>query len=457
MAYLARFLLNFDAGSAEWWAENGKGLPLDLDRDALRTLRQREFGQFSESVEVGLQQFGGANGPRQLFLLLLSRYGSTPLGKLQIALLFSLLGDYAQPSDLIRGALGDADNATIVSLELGPVRGRGYYNEQPVVTISAPDGAGTPARARAALEGTGRLSGLRLRSSGSGYVSEPVVSITPPAARSGQAAEAVAEVVGGRVVGLRLVFAGSGYRQDDVVTVTIDSARDSFDIPQGVQAEAEVLLERRVASIELLEPGSGYRVDQPLEVTVTAPQVPRTSRREGVELYKGEAAMVTPVVERLNELSAAPPYLYLQPPGSISEELLRLLPATLRPTELLSTGRRAARTPTPPTRALRPAGPCCVGQPAAITRRGGPSPHSLLLFGQLQARPRRRRAPRGRRGRRQGRPRRPRRPRGRGARRCRAERAAAPLRGAGRGAARAGHLRRGRLGARAARGRARRA
>ena len=40
----------------------------------------------------------------------------------------------------------------------------------------------------------------------------------------------------------------------------------------------------------------------------------------------------------MRELSGAPPFLYLQPPGSVSEELLRLLPTSLRPTELLTSG-----------------------------------------------------------------------------------------------------------------------
>ena len=61
------------------------------------------------------------------------------LGKLQIAVLFSLLGPELQPSDLIRTALGEYDNATVTSLEL--LDGGAGYTEPPTVLLPAPDGA----------------------------------------------------------------------------------------------------------------------------------------------------------------------------------------------------------------------------------------------------------------------------------------------------------------------------
>ena len=67
MTYLARFLLNYDKGSAGWWSDQLRGLPLDLERSSLRSIRERQFGQFSESVEVGLQKYQGRDGVRQLF------------------------------------------------------------------------------------------------------------------------------------------------------------------------------------------------------------------------------------------------------------------------------------------------------------------------------------------------------------------------------------------------------
>ena len=345
VAYLARFLLNFDSGSAEWWADQAKGFEYrGIDRDSLRSLRQKEFGQFSESVEVGLQRFSGKEGPRELFSLLRSRYGKSRAGKYQIALLFSLLEAPLQPSDLIRRTLGDADNATIDTLTLIS-DGRGYYpGGPPLVSITASDGTGVPAQARAVLQSTGALIGLRLVAGGKGYSYEnalaPAVSISPPA-RGGQAAQAVAEMSGGRVVALRLTSAGSGYAEGEAPAVVIDSPRDSFDVPKwdATGAEAEVVFEQRVARVELIDGGANYRVDQPLEVTIAPP---------AAEFRFGAAAAAASAVAHLSpggstdarfaRLSDAPPFLYLQPPGSISEELLRLLPTSLRPTELLTSG-----------------------------------------------------------------------------------------------------------------------
>jgi len=267
VAYLARFLLNFDAGSAGLWADQAKGFEYrGIDRDALRTLRQKEFSQFSESVEVGLQQFTGKDGTQQLFSLLRSRYGNSRSGKHQIALLFSLLEGPIQPSDLIRRTLGEADNATIETFTLIS-DGRGYYPAgPPLVSITASDGSGVAAQARAVLQMTGSVSGLRVVAGGGGYQSAPVVSMSPPA-RGGRAAEAVAEVSGGKVVALRLTSAGSGYAEGEALSVAIDSPRDietGMALTAGSAAEGEALFEQRVARLELIDGrgGDNYRIDQ---------------------------------------------------------------------------------------------------------------------------------------------------------------------------------------------------
>jgi len=141
VTYLARFLLNFDKGSAGWFADQMGDLPLSLDSreqlslSALRSIRERQFGQFSESVEVGLQKFQGRTGVRQLFSVLRSRYGSTTQAKLQLALLFSLISAVNQPSDLIRRALGEADSGQLASVELEDA-GSGYLDAPPTVVVS---------------------------------------------------------------------------------------------------------------------------------------------------------------------------------------------------------------------------------------------------------------------------------------------------------------------------------
>ena len=104
--YLARFLLRYDQGSSQWWQTQGAALPLSGKRTELQQLRENQFSQFSESVAVGLGQFGGPQGPRQLYSLLRSRYGVSRQGKLQLAKLFTLLEAPTQPKDLIARALG---------------------------------------------------------------------------------------------------------------------------------------------------------------------------------------------------------------------------------------------------------------------------------------------------------------------------------------------------------------
>ena len=86
VTYLARFLLNYDRSSAGWWRAQASGLPVSLDRKGLKAIRYKQFGQFSESVEVGLQNYQGRQGVRNLFSLLRSRYGTSPQGKVQLAL-----------------------------------------------------------------------------------------------------------------------------------------------------------------------------------------------------------------------------------------------------------------------------------------------------------------------------------------------------------------------------------
>ena len=86
VTYLARFLLNYDRSSAGWWRAQASGLPVTLDKKGLKAIRYKQFGQFSESVDVGLQNYQGKQGVRNLFSLLRSRYGTSPQGKVQLAL-----------------------------------------------------------------------------------------------------------------------------------------------------------------------------------------------------------------------------------------------------------------------------------------------------------------------------------------------------------------------------------
>ena len=73
ITYLARFLLNYDESSAQWWDVQARALPVGVSTIELRKLRQKQFGQFAESVEIGLLRYQGRDGVRQLFSLLRSR------------------------------------------------------------------------------------------------------------------------------------------------------------------------------------------------------------------------------------------------------------------------------------------------------------------------------------------------------------------------------------------------
>ena len=195
VTYLARFLLNYDEGSAEWWRTQGAALPLGVDRATLKELRSQQFGKFSESVQVGLRQFGqkkNDKGPRILYSLLRARYGDSRQAKMQLAILFSLLPPPSQPSGLVRQALGEFDNTSIVDLTV--INGGRGYTVPPKVTIAPPDAQvyGVPAVARALMRPTGSIALLRIRSGGA-HANAPAVSITPPSWVAGAPERVVAQ------------------------------------------------------------------------------------------------------------------------------------------------------------------------------------------------------------------------------------------------------------------------
>ena len=345
ITYLSRFLLNFDESSAQWWALRAAEIPRGLSRAELLALRQKQFGQFSESVELGTRQFSGAKGSRLLFSLLRSRYGGSQLGKLQIAMLFSLLEDARlQPTELVARVLGEIDNSTVVLATLSD-GGSGYTGEPPLVTVTPPDAeqasgsGGEDAVVRAVTKRTGALRRLELVSGGGGYtVSRPVLTVSPPAG-GGRAATGEAIVNGGRgpVVALKLTDGGSGYADGERIVVTVDPPRDDDDnpIPTGRPAEAEAIAEVCVSSLEVVSGGAGYGLDQRVNVSIAPPQ-------ECGGEADGEGAKGAVLLRRVvrgdsfksiveERQSNASPFLYLQPPGSVSEELLRLLPSALRP------------------------------------------------------------------------------------------------------------------------------
>lgn len=326
ITYLARFLLNYDRDSAGWWVDQGSGFPVSISRADLRSIRERQFGQFSESVELGLARYQGKSGIRNLFSLMRSRYGSSARGKIQLALLFSLISPPNQPADLIQKALGEADRGSIESVSL-TVQGSGYSDKPPQVSISKPDAGQLNALAHAEVQPTGRLASVQLVSGGSGYTSSPAVTISPPV-EGGRAAQAVAQVQSGCVTSVELTDPGSGYSEldSDTIQVFIEAPLDE-NSEASVVAEAFAVIDRCVSRIVLDSKGSGYGRDQPVVVNISTPQE-SGGQADGL----GATGEVSVFVENgYGMASGVGPYTDAYPYRSVSAELLKLLPDALRP------------------------------------------------------------------------------------------------------------------------------
>lgn len=366
--YLTRFLLNFDPPSREWWVEQGAKLPLQAKRESLVELRSRQFSQYSESVQLGLSNFAGPTGTRQLYSLLRSRYGVSRQGKLQLAILFSLLPPEQQPTDLIRRALGEADNATVTEIVVTDP-GSGYLLP-PAVAISPPDaaGAGRPALALAKMALTGEVGAIVLWNGGSGYRDDepPVVTVTRPADPSGRPARVEARVVNGSVETLTIIDPGDGYAKVDAAIVYIEPPRDLSGVPvsDGTMAEARAYLSQRVDAIEVVDGGYGYARDQNVDVTLRPVSLPAAAawafggstatfsgsgepaeaRARGLKSSVARAAqgtveLYTPLADTYSGQGSSLSIRLAGSIGSVSSEMLALLPSTLRPTRVDPSGR----------------------------------------------------------------------------------------------------------------------
>jgi len=87
ITYLSRFLLVFDDECQRWWYTQAQAIPPNSSKEAVESIRLRQFGQFAASVEVGLIDFEGGkdsnnnngDGPRRLIDSLVRRYGPLSL------------------------------------------------------------------------------------------------------------------------------------------------------------------------------------------------------------------------------------------------------------------------------------------------------------------------------------------------------------------------------------------
>jgi hypothetical protein len=309
ITYLSRFLLTFDNDCQKWWFYNAaSSIPKTATSDAIYELRQAQFAAFSASVEVGLQEFTGPDGPRKLMESLLRRYCSKEDSSMttsaserreriiqearrQICLLFGLM-QVNQPVDSITRQLAITENGRIGSVQMLD-RGAGYapgYGA-PRVFFPPPDaGEGfETASGRAVLSANGRILRIDVVNRGRGYSKPPEVYIAPPAAirfggENGETAQAMAilfrsSVSGkdykGRIERIELTNPGAGYSPKEIIRIRISPP----DLPVqsgGVTATATAVLELEVSDIVILNNGTGYAVDKPVSITVEPP--PKTTR-----------------------------------------------------------------------------------------------------------------------------------------------------------------------------------
>eukprot|EP00752_Nemacystus_decipiens_P011093 g9855.t1 len=359
VAYLARFLLNYDSVSAYWWRnkqvsvsqgsaqEFAKKLvdqgadavfkASDLDGDG--TLNQEEFSlaiadqqmgfaKFEASVNFGLRKYQGKSGIKKLFNLLVEEFGEETAGKRQIALLFALL-DSNQPVENIKALMGETDNSSVVSYKVTN-GGRGYEaGRPPAVKIESPPFMTDAARATTTLTRSGSVFRVALRSPGKGYETAPAVTISPPRDSDGVTATAVAALKGGKVVGIVVTNGGSGYTEDDDVKVTIEqpdpeSAGSAVAFVEGRMncAAATAVMDMKVSEVRVVHKGSGYASTLPAKVTIDPPPP------------KLEYALPGTTAEAEAMLSAPPEKEVLRswlPPQQLRREVTELLPDNLVP------------------------------------------------------------------------------------------------------------------------------
>ena len=82
VTYLTRFLLNFDPDCQRWWFS--PRIPKSAKAEEVEKIRVEQFASFSASVEVGLQEFEGQDGPCLLFKELLRRYGYPSVNEVEV-------------------------------------------------------------------------------------------------------------------------------------------------------------------------------------------------------------------------------------------------------------------------------------------------------------------------------------------------------------------------------------
>jgi len=321
VTYLSRFLLVFDIDCQKWWYSRAQDIPRRAPESQVSEIRLKQFGAFSASVEVGLQEYRGPEGPARLMTSLLQRYcpdiatvrekranrGLAPLtedqeakeireikeARRQIALLFGLMEDN-QPVEALNRLLAAIDNGSIASVQLVD-GGSGYAPGYGPPLVKFPPPMAGPqfntATGRAVLEPSGRVLRLDLKDHGFGYQKPPTVMISAPGADRGVTIPGARAATGnaivfkngpnkGRLDRLQLTDQGEGYSEGEKIRVVISPP----ELPPekgGVKATATVVLELIVGRIDIIDGGSGYAIEKPIAVYVEpAPPTARTNMND---------------------------------------------------------------------------------------------------------------------------------------------------------------------------------
>lgn len=313
ITYLSRFLLSFDEECQKWWYKRAGDIPRTATSEQVDAMRLKQFGQFSASVEVGLQEYDNKDGPSLLLSSLLDRYGKDideikkirveqglpPFkpseeerekreireAKRQIALLFGLLQTY-QPVEDITKLLASIDNGYVDTVKIinpGAGYAPGYGSPRVVFPPPVSGIEENTATGRAKLTPSGKILRVDITKRGGGYSKPPTVAITPPLSDAfgspfAQTATAKAFIYRdgankGKVERIELTSPGAGYAEGEPIEIQL-SPPDATE--GGHPCTAKAILEYEVGSIQITNPGKGYATEKPLDVQVEPP--PLTAR-----------------------------------------------------------------------------------------------------------------------------------------------------------------------------------
>ena len=337
VTYLSRFLLVFDNDCQKWWYSKAQDIPVLSTAEQVQRIRLKQFGAFSASVEVGLQEYesgkgktsksgiagisssssSSSEGPARLMKSLLARYCRSiesiqekrelkglPLlteqeearerrqkkeAKRQIALLFGLL-ESTQPVEALNKLLASIDNgsiASVVVLDGGNGYAPGYG--PPRVVFPPPTGGdddGVTATGRATIQPNGQILRIDLENRGIGYSNPPKVVISAPGedrgvtipGSKGATAKSVVFKRGpnkGRLERILIQESGVGYMEGERMRINIGPPELDPSLG-GIKATAKAILEYSVTGINITDPGKGYAVEKQIPVYVDPP--PLTAR-----------------------------------------------------------------------------------------------------------------------------------------------------------------------------------